>query len=87
MKPTHGYPGEEISFLKAMRAKGHDCPQWSGFIMGFRDKSVLGLCKTQYEMLSGVCRDVQNLLGFLGKDQGLREGGIKVGWGRTRKGK
>lgn len=55
--------------------------------MGFRDKSVLGLCKPQYEMLSGVCRDVQNLLGFLGKDQGLREGGIKVGWGRTRKGK
>lgn len=55
--------------------------------MGFGYKSILGLCKTQYEMLSGVCRDVQNLLGFLGKDQGLREGGIRVDWGRTHKGK
>jgi len=38
-------------------------------------------------MLSGASRDVQNLLGFLGKHQGCREGGIGVGWGRTRKGK
>lgn len=50
--------------------------------MGFREKSLLGLCKTWCRMLSRISRDVQNLLGFLGKDQGLR-----VGWGRTRKGK
>lgn len=87
VKPTHGPPGEEISFMKAMRARGPDCPQWSGFITGFSEKSVLGLSKTWCKMLSGISRDVQNFLGFLGKDQGRRKGGIRVGWGRAHKGK
>lgn len=55
--------------------------------MGFSKMSIWGLSKTWYKVLSGVSRYVQNLLGFLGKEQGCRKGGIRVGWGSTYKGK
>lgn len=56
-------------------------------MMGFREKMVLGFCRTWYKMLSGFSRDAQNLLGFLGKERGCREGRDQGGLGENTQGK